>query len=71
MSDKHKPGGPDDRLFTISEAQQFLRIGRSAMFELLRVGTVPYVRKGSRRFCWRSDLVRYLNANRVAGADAA
>jgi excisionase family DNA binding protein len=71
MSTTELPGSAGDQLFTISEAQNFLRIGRSQMFDLLKVGRIPYCRQGSRRFLWRSDLVRYLNANRVASADAA
>jgi Helix-turn-helix domain len=61
-----QPGGPDDVVFTLREAQNFLRLGRSKFFDLLRHGQIPIIRQGTRRrYCWRSDLVAYLNTNRV------
>jgi len=65
---KIQPGGTGDELFTLPEAQNFLKLGRSTLFSLMREGRVPYVRQGSRRYVWRSDCVRYLNANRVSRA---
>ena len=67
----NSPGiSPDDRLFDLKETQEFLRLSRSATFELLKRGEIPYVRQFSRRYIWRSDLVNYLNARRVGGAAA-
>jgi Helix-turn-helix domain len=70
-SSPHVPGGPGDELFTLAEAQAFLRLSRSSFFELLRRGEVSYVRQNARRYVWRSDLVAYLNRNRVGARDAA
>ncbi|HEY2473704.1 MAG TPA: helix-turn-helix domain-containing protein [Candidatus Cybelea sp.] len=64
------PGGPGDQLLTLTEAQNFLRIGRSTLFELLKCGRIAYCRQGSRRYVWRSDLAAYVNESRVA-TDAA
>jgi excisionase family DNA binding protein len=58
------PGAAGDTLFTIAEAQSFLRIGRSQVFDLLKNGRIPYCRQGARRYIWRSDLVKYLNGSR-------
>jgi predicted site-specific integrase-resolvase len=49
-----------EKVYTMSEAHQFLRIGRSQFYELMRAGKVGYVRQGSKRYCLESHLRRYL-----------
>jgi hypothetical protein len=61
----------EQEVFTLAEARQFLRIGRTALFGLLKDGAIPFIRQGSRRYCLRSDLIKYLDVRRVGGSDAA
>ena len=66
------PGGPEDVLFTLSEAQTFLRVGRTTLYELLKASALPFSCVGSQRRIWRSDCVAYVNrSRRVGSADAA
>jgi excisionase family DNA binding protein len=61
------PGNPNDVLLTLSEASEFIRLGRTTFYKLLSRGEIPYVRRGgSRRLVWRSDLVAWVNRQRVA-----
>ena len=41
-----QPGAPGDQLFRLTEAQNFLRLGRSSFFDLLKTGAIPYSRIG-------------------------
>ncbi|MGA9018178.1 MAG: helix-turn-helix domain-containing protein [Candidatus Cybelea sp.] len=49
-----------ERVYTVSEAHQFLRIGRSQFYDLMNAGKVGYVRQGSKRYVLESHLRRYL-----------
>jgi excisionase family DNA binding protein len=52
----------DDKIFTIQEASNFLRLGRSRLYELLAEGQIRAVRIGRRTVIRSSDLQRFLQA---------
>ena len=63
---------PEDEILTAREAQQFLKIGRTKLWDLTRRQEIPAYRMGpgnrsSLRYM-RNELVRWLEGNRVNGA---
>jgi excisionase family DNA binding protein len=54
-----------DRPLTVEEAATYLRIGRTAVYELLRAGELTGYRQGRRRLVSAGELRRY--RARVAG----
>ncbi len=62
----------DDEILTAREAQQFLKIGRTKLWDLTRRNEIPAYRVGpgsrsSLRYM-RNELLRWLEGNRVNGA---
>ena len=62
----------DDEILTAREAQQFLKIGRTKLWDLTRRNEIPAYRVGpgnrsSLRYL-RSELLRWLEGNRVNGS---
>ncbi len=62
----------DDEILTAREAQQFLKIGRTKLWDLTRRNEIPAYRVGpgsrsSLRYM-RNELLRWLEGNRVKGA---
>jgi excisionase family DNA binding protein len=58
-------GEDPDRPLTVDEAASYLRIGRTAVYELLRAGELVGYRQGRRRLVSAGELRRY--RARVAG----
>ncbi len=56
---------PEPNILTVSEAANALRIGRTAMYELLSKGEIPSFTVGRSRRLRRSDLDDYIK-RRVA-----
>jgi excisionase family DNA binding protein len=56
-------------ILTSQEAREFLRIGRTKLWELTKQGEIPAYRIGSGRASSlrykKSDLIRWLESNRV------
>jgi excisionase family DNA binding protein len=50
-----------ERIMTVMEAQEALRIGHTKMYQLLSSGEIPSFHIGSRRFVRSSDLDRFVN----------
>lgn len=50
-------------LLTVREAQRFLGIGRSKLYQLMADGQLPYVRIGSVRRLPRAGLIDYATRN--------
>ncbi len=62
----------DEEILTAREAQQFLKIGRTKLWDLTRRNEIPAYRVGpgsrsSLRYM-RSELLRWLEGNRVNGS---
>jgi len=62
----------DDEILTAREAQQFLKIGRTKLWDLTRRNEIPAYRVGpgsrsSLRYL-RTELMRWLEGNRVNGS---
>lgn len=57
------------RLFTVDEAADYLRIGRSTLYGLLREKAIGSVRVGKRRLIAEDDLARFLEANALPPDD--
>ena len=59
----------DEEILTSREAREFLKIGRTKLWELTRSNFVPAYRVGQGRNSGirykRSDLLRWLESNRV------
>ena len=58
----------DGLLRPFPDAAEFLAIGRSAIFQLLKTGEIPYVRVATERRIPRAALVAYA-AGRLVQAD--
>jgi excisionase family DNA binding protein len=58
-----------DPLLTIPEACEYLRLGRSKVFDLLKRGEIKYLRQGPRRFVRESFLEDYLSRQPIVGRD--
>lgn len=52
-----------DGLLTVREAQRFLGIGRSKLYQLMAEGQLPYVRIGSVRRLPKAGLIDYAARN--------
>lgn len=50
---------------TVVEAANYLRLGRSKLYQLMEEGEIPYYRVGGRRRIAWSDLEAYLARHRV------
>jgi excisionase family DNA binding protein len=50
-----------ERIMTVMEAQEALRIGHTKMYQLLSSGEIRSFHIGSRRFIRSSDLDRFVN----------
>jgi excisionase family DNA binding protein len=50
-----------ERIMTVMEAQEALRIGHTKMYQLLSSGEIRSFHIGSRRFVRSSDLDRFVN----------
>ena len=66
---------PDDEILTSTEARKLLKIGRTKLWELTRSNVLPAYRVGdgdrsSLRYK-KSELLRWLDGNRIAGPVAA
>lgn len=62
-----------DGLWTVDQAANFLRVGRSTIYSLLAAGTVPHVKIGRSTRVPRAALVEYAVANlrgQIVGASA-
>ncbi len=64
---------PEDEILTTREAQQFLKIGRTKLWDLTRRNEIPAYRVGpgsrsSLRYM-RNELLHWLEGNRVNGAN--
>ena len=62
----------DDEILTAREAQKFLKIGRTKLWDLTRRGEIPAYRVGpgsraSLRYM-RTELLQWLEGNRVNGS---
>ena len=51
-----------DPIMTPAEALEYLKIGRTQFYELLRDGRIRYVRQASKRYFRRSFLDEYLDS---------
>jgi len=49
-----------DGMLTVAAAVEFSGIGRSILYELMQLGTLPYAVRGDRRLIPRKALVAYL-----------
>jgi excisionase family DNA binding protein len=63
---------PEDEILTAREAQDFLKIGRTKLWDLTRRNEIPAYRVGpgsrsSLRYM-RTELLRWLESNRVNGS---
>lgn len=64
MSDQ-TTGVPSRTYISVSDALDYLAIGRSKMYDLLASGAIPYCKVGSRTVIKRTDLDEYMQSVRV------
>jgi predicted DNA-binding transcriptional regulator AlpA len=61
------PHADSDELLSLKQASEFLKIGRSSVFALVRDGAIPYSRPlWRKRVVWKSDRVEFIDNRRVA-----
>lgn len=53
-------------LLTIPEVARELRVARSTVYRLINAGDLPHVTVGTKSRVARTDLARYIEANRSA-----
>ncbi|MCI5826096.1 MAG: helix-turn-helix domain-containing protein [Arcanobacterium sp.] len=56
------------KLFTITETAQQLKISRSALYDLLKKGSLKNVKLGKRSFITESELSRFIESLETEGA---
>lgn len=54
-----------ERVYTVDEAAQYLRISKPTLYRLMRSGEISYRNIGKRRKLTQSDIDRFLSESRV------
>ena len=61
---KELPGTPQDRLFTIQQAAEFLGLTVPTMYTKVSKSELPVMKRGKRLYFSRSELLDYLKTGR-------
>jgi excisionase family DNA binding protein len=57
-----------DRLYTVGEVAQHMRVSNMTVYRLIKAGAMPAVRVGKSYRIRRRDLEAYLEASRTGGS---